>query len=155
MLFTLLIGSLLTMITIAIHAVGTTAWVRLLRRIRSSRGQPVVMSKMVAILCGTGVYLLLLHLLEVTCWAFAYLSTPGIENLTSIEEAIYFSMVTFSSLGYGDIVIAAPYRLLSGIEAMTGLLIFGWSAALFFAILGRMMSEYLTETLRQKPQSLP
>ena len=63
---------------------------------------------------------------------------PGVEELTTWEDAIYFSIVTFTTLGYGDITISGGWRLLSGIEAMSGILLFGWSAALLFALVQQL-----------------
>ncbi|MEM1303714.1 MAG: potassium channel family protein, partial [Planctomycetota bacterium] len=60
---------------------------------------------------------------------------------STLEEATYFSTVTFASLGYGDIVITGPWRLLSAIQAMNGLLVFGWSTALLFAVVERIWSD--------------
>ena len=52
----------------------------------------------------------------------------------TIEEATYFSTVTFTALGYGDIVLEPPFRLLSSFQAANGLFLFGWSTALVFAV---------------------
>ena len=92
---------------------------------------------MLAVLCGTALYLFYLHVLEAILWAAAFLVLP-IEELSTFEEATYFSIVTFTTLGLGDVAIHKPWRLLTGLEAMKGLLIFGWSTAIFFAIMERV-----------------
>ena len=53
----------------------------------------------------------------------------------SMEQAVYFSLVTFTTLGYGDITLDAPWRILTGIEALNGVLLLGWSTALTFAVI--------------------
>ena len=134
MVKSILVGLLLTMATVGIHAIGTE---RLIRRLRKTSAiDPFSLDSFTALslLCSTAVYLLMLHVLEVALWALAYLVILDIDQLDSIEEATYFSMVTLTTLGYGDIVIQGPWRLLSGIQAMTGLLVFGWSTALLFAL---------------------
>jgi len=90
------------------------------------------------VLSATATVLLTLHIIEVGVWAVVYLALPDIAEVGTFEEAIYFSTVTFSSLGYGDIVIQGSWRLLTAIESMAGVLIFGWSTALLFAVVQRI-----------------
>ena len=73
-------------------------------------------------------WLFLATILEVWSWSMLYLVLGAIG---SIEEAAYFSTVTFTTLGYGDITLD-EWRLLSSFEAANGLLMFGWSTALVF-----------------------
>jgi hypothetical protein len=75
-------------------------------------------------------WLFLATLLEVWVWALIYLA---LNTVGSVEEAAYFSMETFSTLGFGDITLEKQWRLLSSFEAANGLLMFGWSTALVFA----------------------
>jgi len=130
----ILVGLLLTVVTVGFHAVGTTWWIRRLQRSSSSISRNADRLAALKMLCSTATLLLLLHTVEVTVWAFAYLAIPDQDQLNTVEEAVYFSMVTFTTLGYGDVVIANSWRLLSGIQAMAGLLVFGWSTALLFAV---------------------
>ena len=74
-------------------------------------------------------WLFLATILEVWSWALLYLF---IDAFQSIETAVYFSTVTFTTLGFGDIVLGEEWRLLSSFEAANGLLMFGWSTALIF-----------------------
>ena len=80
--------------------------------------------------------MLLLHVVEVCMWAGAYrIFVPA--ELETFEKALYFSFVTFTSLGYGDISLSSEWRLLSGIESLSGLLVAGFSTALLFSVLQR------------------
>ena len=74
-------------------------------------------------------WLFLATILEVWVWATLYLVLGA---FGSVEEAAYFSTVTFTTLGYGDITLDETWRLLSSFEAANGLLMFGWSTALVF-----------------------
>ena len=70
----------------------------------------------------------------VQCWAWAGLLL-WLGTLSSPEEALYFATVTFTSLGYGDIVLEPKWRLLGAFAAANGTIIIGWTAALvFFAV---------------------
>jgi len=137
MLKSCLVGLLLTIATVGIHAAGTAWWIRRLQRIGNSTSLGFERLAGMKVLCSTATLLLLLHIVEVLVWALAYWALPG-EQLNTVEETVYFSMVTFTSLGYGDVVIATSWRLLSGIQAMSGLLIFGWSTALLFAVVRKV-----------------
>ena len=85
--------------------------------------------------------LILLHALEVLVWALAYhVGLPGGPPHT-FEEAAYFSIVTFTTLGFGDVTLRQPaWRILSGLEALNGMLLVGWSTALLFAVIQRVWS---------------
>lgn len=135
------IGLLLAMATIAIHALGTTWWLRFLGNWAGGTPQSKKESVLwqLKVLSLTACVLISLHMLEVVVWSVVYLFLVGGKDLTTFEEAVYFSTVTFSSLGYGDVVIDGKWRLLSAIQAMTGLLVFGWSTALLFAVVSRIV----------------
>lgn len=63
---------------------------------------------------------------EVWLWAGIYLAL-GV--MPSFSDALYFSTVTFSTLGYGDIVLPHEWRILGSLEAVDGFLLIGWSTA--------------------------
>jgi len=75
-------------------------------------------------------WMFLATIIEVWIWALLYLVLGAI---TTLEKAVYFSTVTFTTLGFGDITLDQEWRLLSSFEAANGLLMFGWTTALVFA----------------------
>jgi len=133
-----LIGGLLIAVTVAIHALGTTMWVHWLqRRGAGSEGQWLKRYSLQT-LTGTGLILVLLHTVQIAIWACAYLLLLPDGELESLETAVYFSFVTFTTLGYGDITLSEGWRLLSGIQALNGILLVGWSTAVLFAVVQRL-----------------
>jgi len=66
-------------------------------------------------------------LLEVLVWAVTFVLLNAIEK---IDQALYFSMVTFTTLGYGDVVLDERWRLLGSFEAANGIILFGWTTAI-------------------------
>jgi voltage-gated potassium channel Kch len=70
-------------------------------------------------------------------WAGAYLRVGAIEGL---EAALYFSIVTFTTLGYGDITLNTDWRLLASFQAASGIIIFGWTTALLVAVAQRVVA---------------
>ena len=89
---------------------------------------------------ATGLSLLILWFamvlaLVITIWAIAFLALGVFEN---VEKALYFSMVAFTTLGFGDIVLTEEWRLLSGFIAGQGFILFGFGTALLFDLLQKI-----------------
>jgi hypothetical protein len=123
------LGMVMIIVTTVIQSGFTVAGVRALRQwvskeLTSSLWLSTVMLALFVL------WLFLATLLEVWAWALLYLA---LNTVGSVEEAAYFSMETFSTLGFGDITLEKQWRLLSSFEAANGLLMFGWSTALVFA----------------------
>jgi len=137
MLIYTLIGAGLVLITVIIHAAGTTTWLREIGRRYPDADDAFHPNNSLKILIGTVLILLALHSLEIVVWASAYLLLLPSAELGSFEEAVYFSFVTFTTLGYGDITLSQDWRLLSGIEALNGIMLVGWTTAMLFAVVQR------------------
>src|SRR5215203_3807577 len=130
MLAKLLIAWCLMALCIAIHAGGMTAGLRWFRR-----WQPRTFHGWTLYFSGVAGWAVLLHLLEICVWGLFYLGAAAMPDLPS---ALYFSAVTYTTTGYGDLVLPQQWRLLGGIEALTGILMCGWSTGVFFAVVSRM-----------------
>ena len=105
MLLSLLIRIGIVGVTFAIHAFGSIYWIDYLIRRYTEHDGLWRAGAGIWCLISTGVVLLLLHLLEALTWATALLWLPGNQNLRTFEDATYFSIVTFTTLGYGDITL--------------------------------------------------
>ena len=81
--------------------------------------------------------LMLIHALEVWLYAGCYLMLGALPDL---ETAVYFSTTSFTTIGYGDVVLDRKWRLVGSIEGANGLLLFGWSTAFLFSVISRMRS---------------
>jgi len=132
-----LIAGVLIVSTVVTHAVGTTLLVRQLRRHLERpdagfKGRRAMLAQIWAVFVLT-----LLHVVEIHLWALAYLVAIAGDQTDTYEKVAYFSFVTFTTLGYGDIVLQGPERLLTGIEALNGMLLIGWSVALLFQVVRR------------------
>ena len=80
-------------------------------------------------------WLLLLHLAEISIWGLFYLWRGCLPNA---EAAFYFSGVTYTTLGYGDVVLAKPWRPLAPIEGLVGVIMVGLSTGYFFVVVSRI-----------------
>ncbi len=81
---------------------------------------------------------ILLHLVEIAVWALFYWWK---QCLPDAESAFYFSGITYTTIGYGDLVLPVGWRMLAAVEGLTGILMCGLSTGLFFAILSRHLAR--------------
>ncbi len=79
-------------------------------------------------------FILLTHTIEVWIWAMVLLMTGAVEGL---EPALYFALVAFTTVGFGDITLTPEWRLLSALIAANGFLLFGWSTAYMVELVRR------------------
>ena len=78
------------------------------------------------------------HLIEIALWAIALLLCG---EMATFETAFYVSAENYTALGYGDIVLSERWRLLGPLEAINGLLLFGLSTGVMFAVMGRLIAN--------------
>jgi len=78
------------------------------------------------------------HLGQVGLWAGALLLLGALQ---AYDDAFHFSLVTFATLGYGDIVLAPGYLIFGALAATCGSLMLGWSTALIFAAISRAIDR--------------
>ena len=132
MLSALLIGSLFLIINMFIQVAAVVLIVGyLLRRIDTGRIAPGFRTDVTVM----GVVLLLLftgHVLQFAIWAVLFV---WLGEFSDFETAFYHSVVNFTSLGYGDIVMSEKWRLLGALEAANGILMFGLSSGGFLAVM--------------------
>jgi hypothetical protein len=81
------------------------------------------------------IYLIVPIVMDVCLWAAFYTFSRA---LPSFEDAFYFSAVTFTTVGYGDIVLDKGWRQVATFEAINGWIIFGWATALMMAVIQRL-----------------
>jgi hypothetical protein len=128
----LLIAWGLMALCVVIHAVGVTSAVRWLRYPVSEAHR---FWRATWLFIRLAAWIVLLHLIEITMWAFSYVRTDAMGDL---QSALYFSAVTYTTTGYGDVVLPHEWRLVGAIEALTGILMCGWSTGFFFAVVTRI-----------------
>ena len=94
--------------------------------------------------------LLGLHIIEIWCYGLSYWVLSGMPDTGSVQggegigrlfDAIYFSAITYSTVGFGDLSPVGALRLLTGLEALTGLLLITWSASFTYLEMSRLWSR--------------
>ena len=140
MLSKLLIALALMALCVVIHALGVMSALGWIRR-RAYSPQQFWRCTWFFI-CVAG-WMILLHLGEISVWALYYFWREAINDLPS---AFYFSAVTYTTTGYGDLVLPEQWRLVGGVEALTGILMCGWSTGFFFAVVSRLYQTQPRQT---------
>ena len=135
MILILFIGLIMVAITVVIQAFGTRFWMNSVATIIFNLNYDKFKKRILGFLITTAFLLTIMNLFQAFLWALMYYFLPGIYEFESLEKASYFSLITFTTLGYGDITLGTDYRILSGIEAINGMLLIGWSTALMFSAL--------------------
>ena len=138
MLADILVGAGTGALTIVIHALLTVSTIRAARRV-AGRETMHPWVRMVAIMIATVLVLMAAHTVEVFVWSVTYALTNAAPEGSDL---FYFAFVNYTTLGYGDIVPVARWRLLGPMTAMNGVLLFGWSTAVIFEVLRKTVADY-------------
>lgn len=135
MLIQLVIGSVVILATMGVMVGFIYGAIRFLRALRLRLSAHEIKGPQFFIMMSSAVILVLIaNTLCVWIWAIVF-RVLGV--FLSLEEAVYFSIVSFTTVGYGDVVVSSDWRILSGFVAVNGLLAFG----LFTAFLIEMIRE--------------
>jgi hypothetical protein len=128
----------LVLTTVLVHSACT---VIVISWLRSPRGKRWTLSHPVGRVAAIGALVLgmsFVGFLESLIWAGLYL---GVGAISDPNEAVYFSLVTFTTLGYGDVTLAEDWRVLGAFESANGVTMFSWTTALVVAVLQRTLSQ--------------
>jgi voltage-gated potassium channel len=134
MLSQLTIGACLIVMTVLIHAGCLELILKALIAIKTE----IEVRWRVATFALLILAIFLAHVIEIWVWAIFYFF---IEEIPNLEAALYFSTSSFTTVGYGDVVLSEEWRLLSSVESINGMILFGWSTAFIFAIV-RLIYEH-------------
>lgn len=132
------VSSVMVVLCVAIHGVGLFSLSRAMRteiaieRLQhidplSRRGAAFTLAMVVAIIT--------LHGAEIWLFTGFYLASGAI---STVEEALYFSTISYSTVGYSDIHITPQWRLVGAFESILGVILLGWSTAFFLRTLSRI-----------------
>lgn len=134
MWMTFLVSFILIMLTIVVHSLATRYVIYITKKRTDKKKKHYFLTKGY-ILSIVVLTMFFASLVESSLWAFSYVMGGAIEKP---GDALYFSIVTFTTLGYGDITLEEPWRLLGSFEAAIGIIIFGWSTAIVTAAVQRL-----------------
>jgi Ion channel len=137
MLRQLFFGGLLSLANIALHALAMASVIGA-SRAASARHDARPTLRLVVTMIATVSVLMAFHIAEIGVWSLGYAlldaAPPG-------TDRFYFAFVNYTTLGYGDVVPVAEWRLLGPMTAMNGVLLFGWSTAVIFEVLWKALPQ--------------
>ena len=138
MLIQFFIGALLIGATVIIHATVLDRLIVLLKLIGPFIYKHFGRAWNIPILVMAALGVFGAHVIEIWLWAMFYLSVDALHGL---EEALYFSTATFTTVGWGDVVLTPDWRLISSFQSVNGFLLFGWSTAFIFEVMARLYGK--------------
>jgi hypothetical protein len=128
----LTVGVVAIICTILIHVLPLRATVDLVRRERRLGRVGMQPWRDVGIFILIVLYALLAHLVEIALWGQLFIICG---EFPDFGTAFYHSAVNYTSLGYGDVIMTPSWRLLGPLETADGMLLFGVSTAILFAVI--------------------
>jgi hypothetical protein len=133
----LAIASGMVALTVSTHFFGLLALLYFLRRrgARFRAHESLIGQGALVLVVVFGIFAI--HTIEIWLYAVLYLLVGALHDF---ETALYFSTVSFASLGYGDIVLTPQWRLVAAIEAANGVVLFAWSTAFLLSVMARLRS---------------
>ena len=136
MVWKIAIACFLVAATVGVHAVGLARLLTLLSKAQAL--PPARLWPITWLLIRIAWALILIHAVEITVWGLFYFWAGCLPTFSS---AVYFSGVTYATVGYGDLLLPNSWRMLAPIEGLTGILMCGLSAGLFFAVVNRLFGK--------------
>jgi len=131
----LALATFMVSLTVTVHLGGLLGLLWVLRhrghRIRARESRLVPLGVILFVVLG----LVAIHSVEIWLYGAAFWAIGAVRDF---ETALYFSTVTFTTLGYGDVVLEGNWRLFGAIEAGNGLILFGWSTAFLLSVTSRL-----------------
>jgi voltage-gated potassium channel Kch len=136
----IIVGGLTSVGSIIVHACALRMVIYVVQheRLRGRAGVHFWLD--VAIVAAATLIALVAHLAEIALWALVFV---GCGEFSDLAAALYHSAENYTTLGYGDVVMSAAWRLLGPLEAADGMLMFGVSTALIFTVINRLVSARL------------
>jgi hypothetical protein len=140
MVVVLLVGAGVLLVSLLSYAMATGLIVNLVVRLMRKGYTGLRFWKNVAVMIIVSLVTAFVHLAQIALWALVILMSG---ETSTFEKAFYCSAQNYTALGYGDIIFSERWRLLGPLEAINGLLLFGLSTAVLFAVMSRLITERL------------
>jgi len=135
MLLQLLFALAVASLTVVVHALGTVRIVVPLAGVWGRSNRHPTSAHTVLILTRLVGGLLVLHLAEAAIWAAAF---RAVGVLPTFESSLCYSLESYTTVGYGNLVPQESWRLVGPIESAVGILMLGWSTGIIVAAVQRI-----------------
>jgi len=138
----LVIAVVIVSVSLVIHMAGILLMAKWLLHRREELEQSLNRRRFVVLMITLFAAILLLHVIQTSLWAMFYYTQ---ELFSDFETSLYFSMVSFTTIGYGDVLLPRNWRLLGVIEGFSGVLLCGVSTAFIFAVVNAIFQARLRQ----------
>ena len=130
------VGFAAVICTILIHALPLRATTAFVRREKKLGHLGMNFRRDMGLVVRVILYAFVAHLMEMALWAILFLICG---EFSDFATAFYHSAVNYTSLGYGDIIMSPAWRVLGPLETANGMLLFGVSTGMIFALIQRLV----------------
>lgn len=132
----LAVAAAMVVLTVAVHLAGLTGLIGAMRwredRVHGADGAWRQMMLIMMVVLA----LFALHAFQI--WLYAMVYWGALSAFATFEEALYYSTVTFTTVGYGDVVLEGRWRMVGAVESANGFLLLGWSTAFLIQVVARL-----------------
>ena len=139
----ILTGSLLLGLCSLIHILLITLTARFLGRLTHHFEDQMGHWRSGVLIACTFAVIVLSHTVQTWIWAFSFILLGVLKDM---GDAIYFSLVTYTTVGYGDVTVDKGFRIFAAMASVTGLLNFGLSTAFLVGLTARLLAQAVRQT---------
>jgi hypothetical protein len=133
----LLVSAVLVAVAVMIQIGGLAALIWVMRRRAPGVVDAAYVMRQMGVILAVVMGLFAIHAGQVWLYAVVYL---GLGEFATFEEALYFSTSSFTTVGYGEIVMESRWRIVPAVQSAAGFLFLGWSTMFLISVLSRMRS---------------
>ena len=141
-------ASLLVVLTLCLQCAGVAALITWLRSVAARGLRDLRMFHSAVLVMQTTVVVIVLHGMVILLWASCYRGLC----FSTWESAFYFSASSYTTVGYGDLILPLKWRLLGPLESMVGMLMSGISVGLLFAVITHLVEDKSRSRLPLHPE---
>ena len=149
MLTEISVAAMIVAVCLLLHVAGLLLMAEWLLRRREDleRNATRIRHAILMILLFSGI--MLLHVVETSLWAVFYYTRS---LFMDFETALYFSLTSYTTIGYGDVLLPQRWRLLGAIEGISGVLLCGVSTGFIFAVINAIFQARMRQQTSTQPE---
>ncbi|MGJ3232887.1 MAG: ion channel [Oceanicaulis sp.] len=133
----LLLSVVLVALTVVVQIAGLAVLIWIMRRRATRMARLTYVLQQMGVILAVVMGLFAVHAVQIWLYAAAYLVLGEFETF---EAALYFSTSSFTTVGYGEVVIESRWRIVSAIQSANGFLLLGWSTVFLISVMSRLRS---------------
>ena len=133
----LIVATGMVLLTVSIQILGLALLIWLMRWRGRRIANFTYFAQQAGVILSVVMGLFFMHTLQIWLYAVLFMAVGAIGSL---EEAVYFSTASFTTVGYGDVLLQSPWRVVAAIESANGFLLLGWSTVFLLNVVSRLRS---------------